>query len=221
MAAGPASGMEDGGSRTVEILITMESGTIADVNVFKISEETVIEQTNLVKYTAAVKCSSGTGREYPGGMQIAECLTHTSAADGVTTDGIPVSGTINMGRRLGTEHTAADGEDRRRLPDSVIHMQQEIPVQDCIRIQQQNVWRSTSADSDIHCMGESGIFRQRDDGYSREMFPDIQKAVVGGTVIDKENVEITKRLPHKRRQTLCKKMCSVIIRDDNCYFRHM
>lgn len=37
------------------------------------------------------------------------------------------------------------------------------------------------------------------------MFPDIHKTVVSGTVIDKKNVKITKGLPHKRRQTLCKK----------------
>ena len=122
MTAGPASGMEDGGSRTVEVLKAVESGTIADVHVFKIGEETVIEQTDLVKYAAAVKCSSGTGREHPGGMQIAGGFTHTSAADGITTDGIPVSGTVDAGWRSGTEHTAADGEDRRGLPDSVIHM---------------------------------------------------------------------------------------------------
>lgn len=110
--------MENGCSRAIEILPSVETGPVTDVNIFEISEETVIEQTNLIKHAAAVKCSSCTGREYLGGMQITGSITHASAAYSVTTDGIPVSGAVDAGWSPGTEHTAADGEDRSGFPDS-------------------------------------------------------------------------------------------------------
>ena len=106
--------------RFIPVLIAVDPGTVADIQIFQIGKMFFIKITDLFKYGSSVDCGTATGGKHRDRLIIIRRRSSLPPGIGPAQHAVTVSGIIDELRSVPHQHLRTDGKYLFIFADSII-----------------------------------------------------------------------------------------------------